>query len=70
MAGEAAPAVAPGAIEEQFVPETPDAWDSLYLRRPRNRVKYPWSRKRVRRIRRILTIRREVVWPGVTHPAV
>jgi hypothetical protein len=30
--------------------------DSLYLRRPRNRVKYPWSRKCMRRNRRIPTI--------------
>ena len=70
MVGPTVDVVVPDAIEEHFVPDTSDAWDSLYLRRPRNRVRYPWSRKRVRRIRRILTIRREMVWPGVTHPAV
>ncbi len=69
VADETPDAMDPGTIEEQFVPETPDAWDSLYLRRPRNRVRFPWSRKRVRKIRRILTIRREMTWPGVTHPA-
>jgi hypothetical protein len=70
MAVEAADALDPGTVEEQFIPETPDAWDSLYLRRPRNHVRFPAARKRVRKIRRILTIRREIVWPGVTHPAV
>ncbi len=40
MAGEAAAAVAPGTIDEQFVPESPDGWGSLYLRRPRNDVRF------------------------------
>jgi len=69
VADETPDVMGPSTIEEQFVPETPDAWDSLHLRRPRNRVRFPWSRKRVRKIRRILTIRQEMTWPGVTHPA-
>ena len=70
MVGPTVDVVVPDAIEEHFVPETPDAWDSLHVRRPRNRVTFPWSRRRVRKIRRVLTTRREIVWPGVTHPAV
>ncbi len=70
VADEVADAEFPGAVEERFLPDTPDAWDSLYVRRPRNHVRFSWSRKRIRKIRRVLTMRREIAWPGVTHPAV